>query len=194
MMQFTATVRQLLRRMQNELPQELHYHNIAHTKDVYRAARRIAVNENLSDQDTKLVLTAALLHDMGFVVAMDNHEELSCRLAREILPKNGYSSQEIAQVESIIMVTKLPQNPQTLNERIMCDADLDYLGRDDYYDISERLFEEWNLVGRHLERDEWEMIQVKFLSAHRYFTETCLREREPKKQEHLAAIKRRTGL
>ena len=32
--------------------------------------------------------------------------------------------------------TKIPQTPLTKLEEIICDADLDYLGREDFFEIS----------------------------------------------------------
>lgn len=188
MIQFTGAVRLVLKRMEAELPTELHYHNVAHTKDVYRAARRIAAGEKLDDHQTRLVLTAAMLHDMGFVLGIEDHEERSCQLAGEILPKYHYMPEEIAEVQRIIMVTKLPQNPKDMLEKVMCDADLDYLGRDDYFSISDRLLKEWNQQGRNIRQEEWYDIQVGFLSIHRYFTATCQADREPGKQRNLRLV------
>lgn len=187
-MQFTGAVRLVLRRMEAELPTELHYHNVSHTKDVYRAARRIAAGEKLNDQETRMVLTAAMLHDMGFVLGVEDHEERSCQLAAEILPKYNYLPEEIAEVQRIIMVTKLPQNPKDILEKVMCDADLDYLGRDDYFSISDRLLKEWNQQGRNIRHEEWMEIQVRFLSIHRYFTATSQADREPGKQRNLRLV------
>ena len=41
------------------------------------------------------------------------------------------------------MATEIPQNPKTHLEMIMCDADLDYLGRYDFETISNNLYTEF---------------------------------------------------
>ena len=48
------------------------------------------------------------------------------------------------------MATKFPQDPHNLLEEIICDADLDFLGRTDFYPIGNSLFEElqdYQLIG-----------------------------------------------
>ena len=85
----------------------------------------------------------------------------------------------------MIMATKIPQSPNTLLEEILCDADLDYLGRDDFFNIGETLFEE--LRAYHLISDEqaWNRLQVSFLNAHHYYTRTNKALREPVKRRYL---------
>jgi hypothetical protein len=136
--------------------------------------------------DLTLVKTAALYHDAGFVENHHaNHEIVGCRIARESLPGFAYSARQIETICSMIMATKIPQSPQTLLERILCDADLDYLGRPDFYTIGNSLFEE--LQAYHLLQGEqaWNRLQVNFLSAHRFHTHTNKTLREPVKQRYL---------
>ena len=45
------------------------------------------------------------------------------------------------------MATKVPQSPKNHLEEILCDCDLDYLGRDDFEKISNNLFSEWKEHG-----------------------------------------------
>ena len=86
------------------------------------------------------------------------------------------------------MSTKIPQSPSTLLEDILCDADLDYLGRDDFFTIGGTLFEElqaYNLIG---DEQVWNRLQVSFLSAHRFHTRTNKTLREPVKQRYLEEL------
>ena len=41
------------------------------------------------------------------------------------------------------MATKMPQRPKNLLQQIICDADLDYLGRNDFFILSEKLHKEF---------------------------------------------------
>ena len=63
----------------------------------------------------------------------------------------------------MIMATKIPQSPRNGLEEIICDADLDYLGRDDFYEIGATLFEELKAYNVLQNEREWNRIQVKFL-------------------------------
>ena len=89
-----------------------------------------------------LLKTAGLFHDAGHTVAYDNHEFYGTELAREMLPKFNYTQEQIDRICEIIMSTKLPPKPKNLLEEIICDSDLDYLGRSDFIPVSNTLFEE----------------------------------------------------
>jgi len=88
----------------------------------------------------------------------------------------------------MIMATKIPQTPLNHLEQIMADADLDYLGRDDFQVISDRLFQELEIP----DKNKWNKIQIAFFEKHSYFTESAKRLRNDKKQENLAKIKAQT--
>ncbi len=86
------------------------------------------------------------------------------------------------------MATRYPQNPHTLLEQIICYADLDYLGRDDFFIIGNTLLKELNESGRFPTVKDWNHFQEKFLSSHQYFTQTAKALRGDKKKEHLQKI------
>lgn len=174
-----------------KLPEGLHYHGLHHTFDVCDAAQRIAKAEGVSGEDLFLLLTAALIHDAGFTVTYMNHEDKSVELAKQILPQYGYSDQQLKVIEGIIHATKLPMEAQTLLEKIMCDADLDYLGREDFYPISEALKLEFMAQGIVKNDKEFDAVQIKFLNSHKYFTATAKASRDASKQKRLEEIMER---
>jgi len=178
----------ILNKLANELPDHLCYHNVEHTKDVYTVATQLANKENISDHEKKLLLTAACFHDTGFLERSVGHETVSCRLASQILPDFGYKPDEIERICSMIMATKIPQQPKNHTEEILSDADLDYLGRDDFQFISNKLFSELSLLGIVSSYEEWNQIQVRFMENHRYFTKTSRALRGAKKDENLKQI------
>lgn len=178
-----------MERLRKELPPHLTYHNPGHTRDVIRMVREIASEEGVRGEELKLLKTAALLHDTGFLFTAEGHEERSCRIASEYLPRYGYSDTAIHRVRAMIMATRIPQRPETLPEKILADADLDYLGRDDFFTIGNRLYRELHHSGVVKNEREWNIIQQKFLEEHRYFTETSQKKRNEKKAENLQAIR-----
>lgn len=185
-MDYPSVKTYILQRLESELSPDLTYHGIHHTLDVLEAAIRIAESEQISAEDLLLVKTAALFHDAGFVKNHHKeHEEESCQLVKACLPKYGYSSETIATICGMIRATKIPQSPQNKLEQILCDADLDYLGRSDFYTISNSLFEELRNYNQLSDVKVWNKLQVSFIGAHSYFTETNKKEREPKKCEFL---------
>jgi uncharacterized protein len=189
LMQFEKAKKFILSKLRKELPKHLSYHSVEHIKDVYEASGRIAESEGITKEEVKLLLTAALFHDSGFLQGPKEHEKISCEIARQNLPGYGYSPEQIEKICGMIMATRIPQTPHNHLEQIICDADLDYLGRDDFFDIGNKLFEELMVYGIIADEQQWNYLQMKFLETHDYFTETSKRLRKARKDEHLALIK-----
>ncbi|MFZ1800680.1 MAG: HD domain-containing protein, partial [Chitinophagaceae bacterium] len=188
-MQFEKAYNFLMGKLEKGLPSYTTYHNPEHTKNVINAATYLADLENVSGDDRTLLLTAALFHDAGFLQNHHNHEKISCQVAKKCLPEYEYSPEQIDSICTMIMATQLPQSPGNALSKILCDADLFYLGSDTYNEYSNRLFLEFKrneIVNTHT---EWIMKQIEFLSAHTYFTKSAIGELEPKKQETLKKLK-----
>ena len=177
--------------LEQRLSDNLYYHSIGHTKDVVKAVERLALLENVTDEGLFLLKSAASYHDAGFVEKHERNEEIGARMAEEVLPNFGYTEKHIEQIKELIYVTEIPHNPKNKLEEIICDADLDYLGRDDFHEIADRLRRELKEHGKIESDRQWDEIQVKFLTAHRYFTQTAIDTRRKKKVENLADIKAR---
>ena len=186
--------RHIMRILEKGLSPNLYYHCIEHTKDVVRAAESIAIQEGVTDEGLYLLKSAATYHDAGFVEDYDNNEPIGARMAEEVLPQYGYTPDQIEEVKRLIYVTEIPHRPATLLEEIMCDADLDYLGRDDFHQIADRLRRELKEQGKIKSDRQWDEIQVKFLTEHRFFTKTSIRNRHAKKVQNLNEIKKRLQL
>lgn len=177
--------------LEKRLSEKLHYHSVEHMKDVVRAVENIALMENVTDEGLFLLKSAASYHDAGFIEQYDKNEPIGARLAEEILPKYGYTEQHIQQIKELIYVTQIPHNPKNKLEEIMCDADLDYLGRDDFHEIADKLRRELREHGKIDSDRKWDEIQVIFLTNHKYFTQSSINLRREKKLKHLEQIKQR---
>ncbi|MEI8280005.1 MAG: HD domain-containing protein [Bacteroidota bacterium] len=188
-MKFEQAREFILEKLKRELPEHLTYHSTEHIKDVYAAAETIADYEGISGDDRLLLLTAVLFHDSGFIIQQKEHESISCDIARECLPDFEYTNEQISTICGMIMATRLPQLPKNLLEQIMCDSDLDYLGRDDFFTIGNKLFNELKVYGIIHNQDEWNNLQIRFLQNHQYFTHTAIRLRKEKKEAHLQLLK-----
>lgn len=181
----------IMKKLETELSTKLHYHSIDHTKDVLQAVERLALSENVTDEGLFLLKTAASYHDAGFVEQYDKNEPVGVRMASEILPKYGYTPEHIEIIKELIFVTSVPHKPKNSLEEIICDADLDYLGRDDFHEISDRLRKELREHGRLNSDKKWDEIQIDFFTQHTFFTKTAKRTRDPKKAQNLQEIKDR---
>jgi uncharacterized protein len=191
-MNFRQAEIHLLHRLKTALSPTLYYHGLHHTLDVVACTERLAEAEGITDRPTRgLLRMAALYHDCGFIDTYQGHEEAGCRYVAEVLPAFGFDQTALDTICGMIRATKIPQAPQNRLEEIICDADLDYLGRDDFEPIARTLFDE--LRARDLVADEpaWDRIQVRFLESHRYWTATALATRQAPKQAHLARLRAR---
>jgi len=189
-MQFERAKKHILGKLKNELRPEFTYHCFDHTIDVCNAAKTIGTSEGISRYDMKLLLTAALFHDSGFTEGGSNdHEEKSCRIANQFLPGFNYEIDDLEKIKGMIMATKLPQSPQNRLEEIICDADLDYLGRDDFFAISDRLYEEFLSEGKVQNYDDWNQKQIAFFKGHNFFTNSSIAVRSAVKEQNLSIIK-----
>ena len=158
--------------LKNELSPKVVYHNYSHTSYVVEAVNEIALAENISDADLEIILLAAWFHDTGFIKGFKNHEESSTEIAIEYLTKKGFSDDKIKQISSCINATKIPQNPTTKLEKIICDADLFHLGSENFSENANLLRSEWEqFCDKHLTDIEWLKENNRFFSEHTYFTD-----------------------
>lgn len=177
--------------LERDLPSWLTYHNAEHTKYVLEKAETIALHENIKGRDLLLIKIAALYHDAGFLIDHENHEVLGCKLASRELLGTPLTQEEIHKVCGMIQATNIPQRPRTILEKIVADADLEYLGTDNFEAFGENLYKELLHFNPNLTQQEWDEIQIDFLSKHSYHTVFCSQHREPTKQENLQMVKER---
>jgi uncharacterized protein len=188
MINYTAAKEFILDKLKKELKSDLFYHCYNHTLDVHDSAMKLAKLEKIDKKRLLLLETAALYHDSGFLLGYCNHEDNSVKFVKEHLPKFGFKAEDIEIICRMIHSTKLPQSPNTILEKIICDADLDYLGRDDFFMIANKLLCEWNLNGIPTTLKKWYHIQVDFLSNNDYFTKSAKTLRIEKKKKNLSQI------
>jgi uncharacterized protein len=190
-MKFDEASEFILTKLRRELRADLYYHGLHHTLDVCNSVAELAAAEAVNGDSLILLKTAAVYHDSGFLYRYVDNEPVAVLFVEQFLPRFGYTPEQIDIISNIILSTRVPQNPSTHIEQIMCDADLDYLGRNDFFEISETLKKEWLVYGVIKSDDEYNEKQVSFFGQHNYFTDTARRLREPEKQKHLVELKKR---
>ena len=189
---FERAQQHALERLERELAPELVYHSARHTRDeVLPAVDRLATMEGICEEQCGLLRTAAAYHDIGFIEQYAGHEAAGIRIASATLPQFGFSPAQIRAIGNIIRATKLPQSPRNLLEQIMADADLDMLGRDDFFIRNADLRAELALCGRRATDAEWYSDQLAFLATHVYFTASARAWRGATKQRNLVGLQER---
>jgi predicted metal-dependent HD superfamily phosphohydrolase len=188
-MNYESAKKYILKKLERELDPRLTYHSVDHTLDVLESAVRLAEMEDIPPEDLVLLKTACLFHDSGMLVTYRGHEEASIEICRQTLPAYGYTEEQTDTICRMILTTKLPQCASAHLDKILCDADLDYLGRSDFFMIAHRLKYEWDTLKIYpTTLQEWYKIQRDFLSAHRYFTVSALKLRQSYKMENLNQV------
>ena len=190
LIQFMDIQEELLDLLEQKLPDTLYYHNIKHTIDVVTEVELIGWAEGLKEEEILLLKLAALFHDSGHTVDYKEHEMHGTKIARQILTNYKYPQEQIETVCRLIMSTKFPPEPTDILEQVICDSDLDYLGRSDFIPVSNTLFQELkerNMIGTF---DEWNQLQLDFIGKHQYYTETALHLREVNKQSQIERLEK----
>lgn len=187
---YEGAERAIRERLRSGLPKNLLYHNLDHIEDVVSAAERIGAGENLSSDEMKLLRLAALFHDAGLIVSLKDHEQAGCNLARQMLPGFGFANGPLETICGMILATRIPQAPKTKLESVLCDADLDYLGREDFFQTGKKLFDELIVLGKVRDEEEWNQMQKSFFEAHDYHTSFSRKMRGATKQKHYQEILR----
>ncbi len=178
-----------LERLEHGLAPEFVYHNVGHTRDdVVPAVERLANMAGVFGESLELLQTAAYYHDIGFVEHYAGQEEIGVRIAAEVLPGFGYDPRQVQVVCDIIWVTRLPQTPHTQLEELMADADLDVLGRDDFWIRNQALRSEKAACGVTMSDQEWYNSQLELLRKHHYFTAPARELRDAGKQQHIEQL------
>lgn len=181
--------RYALGRLERELSPVLTYHSVRHTQDdVLPAIERLAALEGLDGEALMLLRTAGAYHDIGFIERYTDNEEIAVRIARETLPDFDFAPAQIDAICDIVLATRLPQRPRTRMEEIIADADLDVLGRADYFIWNRALRDELAAFGMSEPDAEWYPQQLQFLQGHRYFTSAAHQLRDAQKQRNIETL------
>jgi uncharacterized protein len=174
------------------LPGDLFYHHLEHTRDdVLPATERLARAVGLDGEGRALLRLAALYHDVGYVERYFRNEALGARMAAEALTACGLRAAQIRTVQRLIMATQLPQTPRDLLEAILCDADLDSLGREDFLRTSHALRRELGAHGTEIPLKVWYERQLNFLEQHTYFTRAARALRQAGKRKNIERLRAR---
>ncbi|MEM7186490.1 MAG: HD domain-containing protein, partial [Bacteroidota bacterium] len=112
-----------------ELPGNFLYHNFTHTKRVFKSTKELIENSSLSEEESEILLVAALLHDVGYVRSCDEHEARGVEIGTEFLQGKSVEQTFIDKVSQCIMATVFDAEPSNEMERIIRDADASHFAK-----------------------------------------------------------------
>ncbi len=180
----------VLELLQNKLPNSYIYHNYNHTSRVVKSTKELIENSQLNVKEEEALLLAAWLHDTGYTVKFEGHEEESINIARDFLAKNNADQETIDKVVSCINATKFDSPPKGKLEQIIRDADSSHLSKDYFEETSEFLRQELQLLNiKNYTSTEWLKENISlFTEHHKYYTDYALKNWKPKKDENLSNL------
>jgi len=188
---YAGAVAYALNRLRSELPAKLFYHDYKHTEeDVLPAVTRLAKLSHLAEAEIHLLEVAAAFHDIGQVSVTLGHEKLGTEIMSEVLPTFGFSPEEIERMTGMVLATELPQTPLNEEQALLADADLDSLGRADFFATSKALWQERAACGMDIPLQTWLETQLKFVRDHQYFTPAARALREEGKKRNIELLER----
>jgi len=174
-----------------KLPVEAVYHNYNHTYEVVQACMEIGNSEGINIEDFEALLTAAWLHDTGYILGFEDHESKSKKIATDYLKSKNKSESFIQLVCELIDATRMPQKPKNKLQNIICDADLFHLGTENFNKKSILLRSEFEqLCNISFSNKEWLNKDFKFLSEHKYFTDYAFVKLNEQKTLNVLKVKK----
>ena len=192
-MSYQGAYDKIVYKLEHQLPALLTYHNLNHAQRVMKSIDSHLQTLDFYPRKAELVRLAGIGHDIGFIETYEGHEEKSIQILKNILQEEGYSEEEIYQVSVMVWATKLDIEPRTFMEKMLVDADLEYLGSDDFSIVLECLFQEW--VNYNFIPENYQLFlenSLKFMEAHRY--ETDYSKAYSKKTENIFALRTKLNL
>jgi predicted metal-dependent HD superfamily phosphohydrolase len=169
------------------------YHDLRHTKDVVNIVNDIAVNSGIDAEEKELLLIAAWFHDTGYPEDIPYHEERSSEIAEEYLNKINYPADKTAIIKNLILSTKMPQNPKTRLEEIICDADIAYIGKDDFISRIKLLRKEWaQTINKTYNDSNWLKKNINFIESNSFHTDYAKSKFGDMRKKNLSLLKQMT--
>jgi len=176
--------------LSEELDSKYLYHNLRHTQRVVKSTKELLNSYDLTDEENESTLLAAWLHDTGYTQGSDNHEKQSCQIAHTFLKNEGYDSELTKIVLRNIMATERFAKPETLQEKIIRDADCSHFAQKSYLETSELLREELKLLGlADYNHKEWLNANIKmFRTEQRFYTDYAKENWQAGKDKNLRKL------
>lgn len=169
-----------------------YYHNFTHTSEVVKVTEEISSFMGVNDEDKEMLLIAAWFHDVGYTEQCIEHEDLGIEMATTFLKTNGYPEEKIKRIASLIKSTKMPRNPQSLLEGIICDADLYHLGTNEF-EAKDKLFRKELEIqkGCKINDKDWLENNLTFFDQHKFYTTYAREKFGTQKNDNLIKLQQR---
>ena len=165
------------------------YHNAAHTLEVCAAAKLFAELSGVP-QDTRFALRiAAIFHDFGYLVRSFDNEQLAWPYIQDFGKRFGIDQNILLAANSMILETVFPYAPTTWGGKLLCDADVEYIGREVFFTQAAHFREELSAGNVVYTDKEWWSLELDFLQKNSFFTPVCQRLRNSGRLSNLKKVR-----
>src|SRR5690606_4452023 len=153
---------------------------------VVKSTKELIENSQLNVKEEEALMLAAWLHDTGYTVKFEGHEEESVKIAKDFLSQKNADKETMEMVDKCIMATKFHSTPKTQLEYIIKDADSSHLAKEYFLETSEFLRQELQLLNiKNYTSTEWLEENIKmFTEKHSYYTDYATKTWKPLKDKN----------
>ena len=176
--------------LEEHLDKRYTYHDATHTLDVCNAVKLFTEETPLPRETYSALRIAAIFHDFGYLVQSFDNEALALPYLEDFGNRFKIDEVLLQHVGDLIMETTFPYTPLTPAGMLLCDADIEYIGRDMF-------FRQAGLFRRELAADnivytdkQWWALEMGFLQANTFFTPVCRRLRNDGRLSNLAKARK----
>jgi hypothetical protein len=196
-------IKEILLKIEKELPEGLKYHNVNHAKDVMESAVFLGLADGLSDRELELLAIASACHDGGFLERRDKNEEIGAKMAKEAMEKSGnYTKEEIQTIVESIEDTEVQMTDNGLNQiekgrntlsDYLLDADVSHFAKEDFTERTKLVAKEFGV-----DLDDKEAYKnylndtLKFLNNHKWKSNAAKSLFEKTKEDNIEKIRKGT--
>jgi hypothetical protein len=169
------------------------YHNLHHAQQIAEQVTKMGNYYQLEKMVLEDLYFAAWMHDVGYWEAgASGHEVRGAEIAeRYLIDEMRMDKGRVERIQSLILSTVMPQNPQNLLEEIICDADLFHLGSEAFFNQTLLLKSEIEKTGqRKIPLIEWLSETRDFMTKHHYHTDYAKSFFQPVKERNLDILDR----
>lgn len=163
------------------------FNNLNRTKEIIaKTTELLKANKNKKVNDQK-VLIAAWFLNYGFLSDYQDHVAQSCKAAKKFLSKNGFESQFINDVCTLIEETSADTEPKDIEVQILKDANSAHYASKDFEELIElQRMEMENLITDAPKVEEWRQRHIEILRTnHRFYTDYANENWQEQKEKNL---------
>ncbi len=164
-------------------------HNYPATIKIVQTCDLISVHTDLNKQDRMKVILGAWFLYTGFSIDPENYQKASAEIATKYYIEKGLSNEIIQEIGEIILSTRHPQQPLTIQSQILCDAENSWLADKSFPHTLKYLRKEKALAGKKdIPDKDWLSENISMLENHIYFIPFSREAFDKKKEKNKARL------